>query len=299
MLPSKIRGFRSRVINALIDCIRAQRPVAGKGVVLQRTPTGTIISSTATGGGGITITPAAELLRPLTIRKFELEQATSSGTSTLTKWGCYIPDETTCALVDFNPNRTLLLSTGGFQAVDESHPLWRDITEVMRGGGASVALYAEIVEQPDGTCALSFSTLPKGSGNAVALNGAEDGSSKNGWRIYLGYFTEEDGGIRFWQSYYGPISEETMVQRFLLMERASDADSSTLANWSIVPNESELSATKVYAYLPHFYGRVCLFDALGTVAYKSGFNRHKDTWIEGSGIPVKPLVYSSFSGILS
>lgn len=47
MLPAKIRGFRSKAINALIDCVRAQRPIAGSGLRLQHTPNGTIISADA------------------------------------------------------------------------------------------------------------------------------------------------------------------------------------------------------------------------------------------------------------
>ncbi len=47
MLPAKIRGFRSKAINALIDCVRAQRPIAGSGLKLQHTPNGTIISADA------------------------------------------------------------------------------------------------------------------------------------------------------------------------------------------------------------------------------------------------------------
>jgi hypothetical protein len=40
----KIAGYRSRVINALIDAISRQRPVAGAGLIASETPTGTILS---------------------------------------------------------------------------------------------------------------------------------------------------------------------------------------------------------------------------------------------------------------
>jgi hypothetical protein len=40
----KISGFRSGIINALIDCVREQRPVAGPGVLLSEGPGGTVIT---------------------------------------------------------------------------------------------------------------------------------------------------------------------------------------------------------------------------------------------------------------
>jgi hypothetical protein len=40
----KISGFRSGVINALIDCVRMQCPVAGPGMLLSEGPGGTVIS---------------------------------------------------------------------------------------------------------------------------------------------------------------------------------------------------------------------------------------------------------------
>lgn len=40
----KIAGFRSGIINALIDCVRMQCPVAGPGVLLSEGPGGTVIS---------------------------------------------------------------------------------------------------------------------------------------------------------------------------------------------------------------------------------------------------------------
>jgi hypothetical protein len=41
---AKISGFRSGVINALIDCVRMQRPVAGPGLLISESPGGTVIS---------------------------------------------------------------------------------------------------------------------------------------------------------------------------------------------------------------------------------------------------------------
>jgi len=41
---AKISGFRSGVINALIDCVRMQRPVAGPGLLIKESPGGTVIS---------------------------------------------------------------------------------------------------------------------------------------------------------------------------------------------------------------------------------------------------------------
>lgn len=43
ILIDKIKGFRSRVINALIDAVRAQRPVPGPGILAYETPGGTIL----------------------------------------------------------------------------------------------------------------------------------------------------------------------------------------------------------------------------------------------------------------
>jgi len=45
-IPHKLhRGFRSRVIDAIIDALRALRPIAGAGIRTRQTPEGTIIES--------------------------------------------------------------------------------------------------------------------------------------------------------------------------------------------------------------------------------------------------------------
>lgn len=52
MLPPPIRGFRSRVINALLREVKATQPLAGANVTLRRTPDGTFINAKPGGVGG-------------------------------------------------------------------------------------------------------------------------------------------------------------------------------------------------------------------------------------------------------
>lgn len=44
MILQKISGFRSTIINALIDAVAACRPIPGPGLTARETPAGTIIS---------------------------------------------------------------------------------------------------------------------------------------------------------------------------------------------------------------------------------------------------------------
>lgn len=52
MLPPPIRGFRSKVINALLREVKATQPLAGANVTLRRTPDGTFINAKPGGAGG-------------------------------------------------------------------------------------------------------------------------------------------------------------------------------------------------------------------------------------------------------
>lgn len=52
MLPPPIRGFRSKVINALLREVKATQPLAGANVTLRRTPDGTFINAKPGGSGG-------------------------------------------------------------------------------------------------------------------------------------------------------------------------------------------------------------------------------------------------------
>jgi hypothetical protein len=59
-----ISGFRSGIINALIDCLARQRPVAGPGILTTEGPGGTVISLLKRTPDTFTLPATAELLTP-------------------------------------------------------------------------------------------------------------------------------------------------------------------------------------------------------------------------------------------
>lgn len=52
-LPRHISGYRSRILNAIIERLRIQRPIPGPGIRIAESPGGTVLSlaPAATGGG--------------------------------------------------------------------------------------------------------------------------------------------------------------------------------------------------------------------------------------------------------
>ena len=68
---SKISGFRSGVINALIDCVRMQRPIAGPGLLITEGPGGTVLSlarrNSASGSADADPTPWAPAISGSTL----------------------------------------------------------------------------------------------------------------------------------------------------------------------------------------------------------------------------------------
>lgn len=304
MIPSKIRGFRSRVINALIDCIRAQRPVAGKGVTIQRTPTGTIISSTATGGGDITITPAAEVLRPFTIRKFEVEQASSSGTSTATKWGCYVPDFSATInyatyaqaesgepeLVAVNAERV------NYAPISAENADWLDITYHIESAvnAGSPYLSAELLFDSQGNLVLSFANASEAT---IKAYGPDDGKTGDGYAIPIAKVSAADNVASVSNFRFGPLREELeYAQEFALMARSST--SSATGDYEKVEQGTVLSADKSYALMPKIFGRLSYADQYGNSAI-SDCRRTGNAWFTLTGrLAVKPLVFAGFGSII-
>lgn len=305
MLPSKIRGFRSRVINALIDCIRAQRPVAGKGVTIQRTPTGTIISSTATGGGDITITPAAEVLRPLTIRKFSVEETSSSGTTTVTKWGLYYPPN--CIALLYQPaEETALSLTERWSAHADfsenaylpGHANWVDITnyinEFTTNGFTYYALYISISSgtNPSLTC---YTTNPT---NDPDIELAET-STESGYIVPLAKVTVENGEISISQFNYGPLIEQWAIEGHQLMACQDGAYKGHRTSWSATEAGAELSAEYTYAYLGQAYTRLKVCQSNGE-QFLSTDRRHKAGWHDPASILyIRPLSLTNFGAAVS
>ena len=304
MLPSKIRGFRSRVINALIDCIRAQRPVAGKGVILQRTPTGTIISSTATGGD-ITITPAAEVLRPLTIRKFSVEEPSSSGTTTATKWGLYYPPNCLALLYQPTENTGLTLTEVWSAHADfpenaylSGHANWLDITnyvnEFKTNGFTYYALYIALSSGTNPTLAVDR-TNPT---NEAAVSAYEN-STESGYIVPLAKVTVENGEISISQFNYGPLIEQWAIEGHQLMACQDGANKTLRTSWSATEAGAELSAEYTYAYLGQAYARLKVCQANGE-QFLSTDRRHKTGWHDPASILyIRPLSLTNFGAAIS
>ena len=305
MLPSKIRGFRSRVINALIDCIRAQRPVAGKGVVLQRTPTGTIISSTATGGGDITITPAAEVLRPLTIRKFSVEETSSSGTNTATKWGLYYPPNCIALLYQPAENTGLALTEIWAQHADfpenaylPGHANWLDITnyinEFTTNGFTYYALYIALSSGTSPALTVA-STNPT---NESAITVAET-SYESGYIVPLAKVTVENGEISISQFNYGPLIEQWAIEGHALMACPDGVNKVLRTSWIATEAGAELSAEYTYAYIGQAYTRLKVCQSNGE-QFLTTARRHQAGWHDPASILyIRPLSLTNFGAAVS
>lgn len=67
VIIQKISGFRSRVINALIDAVARNRPVGGPGLLTTQSPGGTVISLARQSGA-----PADEVQLPWTADLYNL-----------------------------------------------------------------------------------------------------------------------------------------------------------------------------------------------------------------------------------
>ncbi|MGN0890037.1 MAG: hypothetical protein ACI4W7_00130, partial [Candidatus Spyradenecus sp.] len=296
MIPSKIRGFRSRVINALIDCLRAQRPVAGKGVFLQRTPTGTIISATATGGGDITINQSAEVLRPLTIRKFSVEQTTSSGTTTATKWGLYYPPDCLALLYQPEENTALKLTELWAEHADfaenaylTGHANWLDITDYVNEFKTNGFTYY----------AIAFSIGPYTQPTldierTHPTNDSDITATDNGYIVPLASVTVENGEISISQFNYGPLIEQWAIEGHQLMKCPDGSNKTLRTSWSATEAGEELSAEYDYAYLGQAYTRLKVCKANGE-QFLSTDRRHQTGWHDpASTLYIRPLSLTNF-----
>lgn len=302
MLPAKIRGFRSKAINALIDCVRAQRPIAGSGLRLQHTPNGTILSADAVPVSTPAPAPEEKLL-PFTVRTFELPQATSSGTTTVTKVGLYVPSEhaaeliaideeaTTSACLSFK-NCTLLVD--GYTPVDDSLPLWRDITSALSDVGEDYVYLSIDLAMNGANCVVDTYPLRE-TGGAIAAS--------DGWVIPIASVRRYGGKIEIRQVRYGPFVERTESIGCRLMKCTGTPYGSgfdPITGWTAVAPGETISPYYNYWLVGQVYGMMSYTDPFSKSAMTASAKRHQDAWCDSTVlVNVKPLAFADFGSIIT
>lgn len=302
MLPAKIRGFRSKAINALIDCVRAQRPIAGSGIKLQRTPNGTILSADAVPVSTPAPAPEEKLL-PFTVRTFELPQATSSGTTTVTKVGLYVPSENAATLVAIDEEDTTSLGlrfkdctllVDGYTPVDESLPLWRDITSALSAVGEDTVYLSIDLAVSGSNCAIDTYPLRE-TGTDVAASA--------GWIIPIASVRRYGGKLEIRQIAYGPFIERTESIGCRLMKCTGTPYGSgfdPITGWTAVAPGETLSPYYNYWLVGQVYGLMSYTDPFSKSAMTASAKRHQDAWCDTTVfVQVKPLAFADFGSIIT
>lgn len=302
MLPAKIRGFRSKAINALIDCVRAQRPIAGSGIKLQRTPNGTILSADAVPVSTPAPAPEEKIL-PFTVRTFELHQATSSGTTTVTKVGLYVPDENAAGLIAIDEEgtsssglafKTCTLLVDGYTPVDESLPLWRDITSALSAVGEDTVYLSIDLAVNGANCAIDTYPLRE-TGTAIAAS--------DGWIIPIASVRRYGGKLEIRQIAYGPFIERTESIGCRLMKCTGTPYTSgfdPLTGWAAVAPGETLSPYYNYWLVGQVYGLMSYTDPFSKSAMTASAKRHQDAWCDNTVlVNVKPLAFADFGSIIT
>lgn len=302
MLPAKIRGFRSKAINALIDCVRAQRPIAGAGIKLQRTPNGTILSADAVPVSTPAPAPEEKIL-PFTVRTFEVPQATSSGTTTVTKVGLYVPSENAAGLIAIDEEGTTSagiewtikwLLVDGYDSVDAEHPLWRDITSALSAVGEDYVYLSVDLSVSGANCVIDTYPL---------RDTGDDEAFSDGWIIPIASVRRYGGKLEIRQIAYGPFIERTESIGCRLMKCTGTPYASgfdPLTGWTPVAPGETLSPYYNYWLVGQVYGVMSYTNHFSKIAMLASEKRHQDAWCENTVlVNVKPLAFADFGSIIT
>lgn len=292
-------------LNAILDTLRRITPIQGPGISLSQSPNGIVISATNRNSAPQTIiTPqTVETLRPLTIRKFEIEETQADGSiATTTKWGLYLPDNCISLLWrDETEIVSLAFSSFWVEKVDPGSCVpgaadWLDITaplqEIASKGYAYLAVSLSLEGSSNRTCTLSIAAAE--STDTKAYN-SDDGMSGIGYIIPIAKLSlNSDGTPSVSQFRYGPMLETIATEGSHLMERASVPASQNISEWSLTQDGAELSEDKTYALIGQVYTHLKIFTETGDEVASSA-RRHEKDWIDlGNIVYVKPLVFANF-----
>lgn len=293
-------------LNAILDTLRRITPIQGPGISLSQTTNGIVISATAkpTQQTILAETPA-EALRPLTIRKFEVQETTSSGTATVTKWGLYYPPNCIALLYQPAENTALSLTEVWSEHADfpenaylTGHVNWLDITnyvnEFATNGFTYYALHIALSSgtNPTLTCYITNPT------NEAAITAAET-STESGYIVPLAKVSVENGEISISQFNYGPLIEQWSIEGHALMACPDGADKILRTSWSATEAGAELSAEYAYAYVGQAYSRLKVCRSNGE-QFTSSARRHQAGWHDPASIlSIRPLSLTNFGAAIN
>lgn len=254
------------------------------------------------GGQGGTA-PAEEKLLPFTVRTFEVTQATSSGTTTVTKVGLYVPDENAAGLIAIDEEGTTSagiewtikwLLVDGYDSVDAEHPLWRDITSALSAVGEDYVYLSVDLAVSGANCVIDTYPL-RDTGDDVAAS--------DGWVIPIASVRRYGGKIEIRQVRYGPFVERTESIGCRLMKCTGTPYGSgfdPITGWTPVAPGETLSPYYYYWLVGQVYGVMSYTDPFSKIAMVASEKRHQDAWCDTTVfVQVKPLAFADFGSIIT
>ena len=261
-------------------------------------------------GGAATSAPAAEVIRPLTICKFLIEQASSSGTTTVTKWGCYMPDKF-CVRLYVEEENTKTDSFTQFDSIYLNIPEaaflpgnehWVNITDAVESAKVSAATpYVSLHLFIDSSGSVQFEAVLLASAEVTAFNPGEGSSSTAaGYNVPLASVSAgAEGEAIVSQFRYGPLTENLSLDGKILMACADDTKINQRSAWVKVEQGSELSAENTYAYVDQ--ENMHLVSHSSTLGHQetSPAFRHQADWNTlVYRVYIRPLSLTNFGAIL-
>lgn len=264
-------------------------------------PTMYIEGAITPGGGGGSVT--VEKIRPLTIRKFEIEETKDDGSIVVTaKWGLYLPEN--CASIlwrDEIETTRLLFDLFWVEKADPGSYVpgtedWLDITaslqEIASKGYKYISASLSLEGSSSRTCVLSI--VAADSADIKSYN-TGDGLTGIGYTVPIAKISiNSDGNTAVSQFRYGPLFETVSIEGSHLMERDRNPASQNISEWSITQDGAELSEDKTYALIGQIYTRLKVFTETGDEVTSSA-RRHEKDWIDiYNMLYIRPLVFTNF-----
>lgn len=255
MLPLKdCRGYRSRYINALNRAVRALTPIAGRGIRLRQSAQGVVIESTAKGGGGGTVAPAAE---PLRFLKVEYREISVGSSGMQMRWCVYLGKAV--------PYRWLEPSDGSTGAPWEYSPIYGNIEPIETNGGwIPFATQEELNNTAVGTViALRIMLNAPGSTTPPSMDAVyssnRDYNPRWAANVYVlsipfAFVAGTDGAHILQQARIGEVSIELVAANAcdLLRKQAGGEWEAVVAN-TIIEDGDEFAIAQWWAIRAHYH----------------------------------------------
>lgn len=254
-------------------------------------------------GGQCGAAPAEEKILPFTVRAFEISQATSSGTTTVTKVGLYVPSENAAELIAIDEEgtsssglafKTCTLLVDGYTSVDDSLPLWRDITSALSAVGEDSVFLCVDLAVNGANCVID--TYPLSDNGGII-------SASDGWVIPIASVRRYGGEIDIRQIRYGPFIERKESIGCRLMKCTGTPYGSgfdPLTGWTPVAPSETLSPYYNYWLMGQVYGMMSYTEPYSKNAMTASAKRHQDAWCDNTVlVQVKPLAFADFGSIIT